>query len=212
MAIKTVESPGNHAAKPAWQSRVDDFIDDIRSIRFFQPDGKPNPKWRVFYGETWEAARQMAAEATIKAKGDPEWDEGPDEVLLAVWRAAEIDSGKAIEKSTSLRLQDPGYIDRNMAVTEAGIKANAAWDAVYDMEVGADAKSDLGWWASIYAQYLAVADLEFSSKLRYIKYVTERMEAWKKGYGVLNRVDGVLNVYAKGHAPKKAEVKLRRKG
>ena len=56
------------------------------------------------------------------------------------------------------------------------------------------------WDVVLYASCLVVADI---IDKKFILYVKRRIEVWKKGYGLLCDIDGVLYVYA----IKKNEVK-----
>ena len=48
-------------APPSIQNNINDFIMGIRGVMAIpEPDGKPRPEWKVFYGKTWEEARNAA--------------------------------------------------------------------------------------------------------------------------------------------------------
>ena len=105
------------------QTKLQDFISkDIQRVRFFKPDGKPKKEWKIFYGDTWDAAR------------------------------------------------------------------DAAWDAARD--------------AALVSSIIITSDLEFKDCEKHRKYAQARWEVWKKGYGVVFDVNGVLYVYCKGKPPK----------
>jgi hypothetical protein len=61
------------------------------------------------------------------------------------------------------------------------------------------------------AGLLAVSDLDFTDKEKYLAHARERCEVWMKGYALLGDVDGVLYVYAKTQddAPKISKKLLR---
>jgi len=65
----------------------------------------------------------------------------------------------------------------------------AAWDATWGAARGAARDFALA------AQLLVVADLEYPGKAKHQKHVKERLEVWRRGWGLLCDVDGVLYVY-----------------
>ena len=58
------------------------------------------------------------------------------------------------------------------------------------------AAEDAAWDAALYSEFIVVSDLEFKDKEKHQKHVEARWEVWRKGYGLLCDVDGVLYVYA----------------
>ena len=44
------------------QERLSMFLDGIPKTKFFQPDGNPKKEWKMFYGNTWDSAREIAWE------------------------------------------------------------------------------------------------------------------------------------------------------
>ena len=49
---------GIKALPGAVRNRLSKFIfDEIPKVKFFKPDGKPKKEWKMFYGDTWDAAR-----------------------------------------------------------------------------------------------------------------------------------------------------------
>ena len=59
---------------PALWARIEKFVDGIASVQWFKPDGKPDPEWKLFTGDTWDtagAAAWDAARATARAAA---WD------------------------------------------------------------------------------------------------------------------------------------------
>jgi len=98
--------------KPVWQSKAEDFVSDIKDgkVPFFVPDGVPDKSWKIFYGDTWSAARGAALDAAL------------------------------------------------------------------------------------YSSLLICSDLKLAKKHK--THIEKRWNAWKKGYGVLCDVEGVLYVYA----------------
>lgn len=188
--------------KPAWQTRVDSYIATFATARFFQPDGNPKMEWNgVFFGETPEAARELAKRAPTDETGDLKYNAGLNGILVAVWAAANEESGMGAGESISIACKTPCYTDRNVAVAEAGTRAMAAWKVALEGQVGLNSLADLANFAMVYAQYLAVSDLDVGGEEKreeYARELEERREAFEKGYVALNRgSNGRLNVYAK---------------
>ncbi len=50
-------------AKHVNNKAFNEFIRSIKNIPFFKPDGKPLREWKMFYGGTWDAARDAARDA-----------------------------------------------------------------------------------------------------------------------------------------------------
>ena len=78
---------------------------------------------------------------------------------------------------------------------------DSAWDAsreVYSVAWNAvqNVLQDAAWDAALYADFIIVSDLEFRDKEKHRKHVEARWEVWRKGYGLLCDMDGLLYVYA----------------
>lgn len=60
-------------APPSIQNNINDFIMGIRGVMAIpEPDGKPRPEWKVFYGKTWEEARMQRIKKRWTTKKLPE--------------------------------------------------------------------------------------------------------------------------------------------
>ena len=103
------------------QSKLFNFIEkEIPKVHYFKPDGKPKKEWRIFYGKTWDAARDAAWSAAWNAARDAAWD--------AAWGATR----DAARGAT-----------RNAARSAARDAARAAaWGAAMDAAWGAALISD----------------------------------------------------------------------
>ena len=140
---------------------LDTFITkDIKEVKFFKPQGKPLKEWKLFYGGTWDAARDAAWDATRVAARDAAWNAARDAVRDAVWNAVRDAARDATR--------------------------DAAWDAAWDAE--------------LFSRFILVKDLKFKDKEKHQAHVNARWDVWKRGYGLLCDVDGVLYVYCKGKA------------
>jgi hypothetical protein len=171
-------------------SELDEFISGIERIPYFKPDGEPRKEWRMFYGKT-------LAEAWSAAKD-------------AAWVSAmAVEGNRAMEAA-----KDAAWVSAMGAIRDAAIGANrdaswiAAWDAARDATwnavgpiartIASVAAGDAVLDAALMAQLIVVKDLGFEGKDRHIKHVSERMDVWRKGYGVAADVNGILYVYCVG--------------
>ena len=81
-ALDRMKAAGVPAAQ---QQALKDFIGkEIPSVPFFKPDGKPKKEWRIFYGESWDAAMDAARDAARDAASGAARDAASD----AAWDAA----------------------------------------------------------------------------------------------------------------------------
>ena len=70
------------------QEKLTNFIyKEIPKVRFFKPDGKPKAEWKIFYGDSWDAAWAAALVAARNAAQAAAWDAA----LAAAWDAAKQD-------------------------------------------------------------------------------------------------------------------------
>jgi len=168
--------------KMFWKKYIDEFVKELKTADYwFKNDGKPNPEWKLF--ETRAAARNAARNAAWDAARNAAWD--------AAWDAAR------------------------------GATRGAAWDAAWDAAWGAarDAARDATWGvargaargvvrgaargaardaardATCFCSLFVCMDLDINFK--HFEHMNKRMEVWRKGYGLLCDVDGVLYVYKK---------------
>ena len=173
---------GIKALPGAVRNRLSKFIfDEIPKVKFFKPDGKPKKEWKMFYGDTWDAARDAARDAAggaaWGAARDAAWDAARGAARVAAWGAA-----------------------RDAA---RGAARDAAWDAAWGAarvtatDAARGAAEDASWDAALIARFKVVDDLNFKDKAKHLAHAKARWEVWQKGYGLLCDVDGVLYVYAK---------------
>jgi len=151
---------------------VEQVIEKIKEIKYFQPDGKPLESWHVSTGKTWEEAREAAEKtseedalntignAARRAAGDTAGDAARDVAWDAAWDAA----GRAAGDAAGDAARDAAW--------------GAAWDATGD------------------AALLARVKLS-KIKGKHLKHVEEHMQVWKKGYALYCDINGKLYVYAK---------------
>ena len=74
--------------KPSWLIDVEKFVDGLKNVKWFKPDGNPNPEWKLFTGKSWGAARDAAWDAVWDAAWDAARDAARDAAWDAVWDAA----------------------------------------------------------------------------------------------------------------------------
>jgi len=152
---------------------IREFVESVKNLKRPKPDGRPKKEWKVFYGKTWNAARDVA----WKAAG------------IAARNAAGIAAGIAAGNAARIATRDAAW-------KAAGIAArNAAWDAARNAAWNAarDAAGD----AALIAEEMIVADLDYPDKKKHEEHAEKRMEVWKKGYGLYCDVNGKLYVYVK---------------
>ena len=172
---------------------LEKFISSVSDIPYFKPEGAPKRGWKVFYGENLAAAWSAAKDAAWVASMAMEEDSAMNAAKDAAWvgamgaiRDAALEANrelawiKAWDTARDAAWNAVGTIARNLASVAAG-------DAVLD--------------AALMAQLLVVKDLDFKDKDKHVRHVTERMDAWKMGYGVAADVNGTLYVYCVGRQP-----------
>jgi len=56
--------------RPQWLCETEAFVESIKSVPWFKPDGTPDPTWRLFTGSSWAAALAAASDAAWAAARD----------------------------------------------------------------------------------------------------------------------------------------------
>jgi hypothetical protein len=188
-----------------YQSRLNEFITkEIPNTKFFKPDGKPKKEWKVFYGDTWDAARDAARgaarDAAWGAARDAAWGAARDAARGAARGAARDAAWGAARDAawdaTWSAARDTARGAARGAARDAawGAARDAAWDAAWG--AARDAARGAARDAALYSDYIITADLKFKDKEKHAAHAKARWEVWQKGYGLLCDVDGVLYVYA----------------
>ena len=169
--------------QPEYWKKAIGFIErDIPLVPWCNPQGEPDPSWKLFEASSLAAAGAAAWAAAGDAAGDAArdaaWDAAGAAAGAAVWAAARAAAGVAA-----------GDAARFAAWAAAGA---AAWDAAWDaaMFAAGDAARDAG----LYAQMLICDGLPLDQK--HIDHIKARWDVWKRGYCLLCDVSGVLYVYA----------------
>ncbi len=172
------KSQGDLADLPADRiAAVKEFLSGIRSIKFLNPDGKPRPEWKIFYGGSWQDAKLAAHKGALSDPDAFMWSFAFTAADVGAFKAAEASKRKAaIDWVKKLAIAAV-----NNAVKEP--QANFAPRAALDV--------------ALMASLIALGDVKFDDKEKYLMHASERMEVWRKGYALLDDVNGVLYVYCK---------------
>ena len=170
-------SCGGETEKPLWLIRAEKFLDSLKDVRWFGGHGEPKPNWKVFNSR--EEAAFAALEAAGGVCGDEAWTAIGKAAVKAVRKAGRIEALCAIE---------------NVVREVAG---DAAWDVAReeDSALAEAAADDAAGDAALAARIEGTSDLEIPEELR--RYVRERWEVWKSGYGLVGVVNGVFFCYRK---------------
>ncbi len=171
---------------PSWWHDVEAFVTELPTWPWMQPQGDPDPSWKVF--PTSAEARDAARDAERNAKRDVTLD-----VVDAVLDAKHC---TAVNMACHASWDVAGNVARDLAWAAARDAArdaagDAAWDEAWD--VARAAICDASWDAALWAQVLVCSGLPLAQ--RHIEHARARMEVWRRGYGLLGALDGVLYVY-----------------
>lgn len=72
------------APLPEYWQKAKAFVDTIPQIKFFQPDEKPDPDWKLSTAPSWDAARAATAAEARAAVRDAAWDAAWDAALYCL--------------------------------------------------------------------------------------------------------------------------------
>jgi len=176
---------------PDWFKDCKLFIKSLSKIAWFKNDGRPLKEWKLF--ETREAAVDAAWDAVgaaaVAAAGAAASDAARNAAGAAAGAAAWDAAGDAAVDAAWAAASDAA---RNAASDAARAAARAAaWAAAWDA-VGAAARDAEGA-AALEVRILVCKGLKLDKK--HIEHSKKRMEVWRKGYGLLCDVNGILYVY-----------------
>jgi len=171
---------------PDWWHDVEDFIVELRTFPWLNPQGEPDPGWKML---GWlEAARYRATHPVY----DAAW--------YAVWKATR-------RAMSDKALCATGDTARSAAWSVAAEVADAAvwdvvWGAKWNVELAAapykesmvrdvviHATND----AELWARVLVCADLPLDQQ--HIDHARERMDIWRRGFWLLGYENGTPCVY-----------------
>jgi hypothetical protein len=156
---------------PKWWLKAEKFVNtELKEINWLKSDGKPLKKWKVFYGDSWNAAMIAAGDAAMIA--------------------ARVAAGVAAGDAAMIAARDAaGNAARDAAMIAAMIAAGDAAMIAAGVAAGVAAGD-----AALYVQTEYICEGTKLAK-KHIKHARERMKVWRKGYALLGDVNGVLYVY-----------------
>ena len=183
--------------------RFNEFLESIPETKFFVPDGKPKPEWKLSFGDTWQEAEHKAMEVATKDLGTAYiWGFAPparsheaNKALFDLLRLVKLISH---ELSTIYDVVDEKV---NNSVFKAAVKEDVTCRA-HD-EKGRPERIPLKsvihaveFDATLMTRCLLSSDLEFKEGSKLLENIHESWEVWQKGYGLACEAGGTLYVYA----------------
>ena len=173
---------------PQWWNNAIEFVDSISDVKFFV-NQKADPSWKIH--DTLTAAWNAALAAVLTAARDAAWDAARDAAWDAARDAAWDAARDAAWDAAWNAARDAAWnAARNAAWNAArGAARGAAWDAARDAARDAawDAARDAARDAALVACAI-ISEVDTS-------YAMKRWDVWKRGYGLLEDVNGVFYVY-----------------
>ena len=97
--LKRVEPPA------WWQNALRFVTDEIPKTTFLKPDGEPLKKWKLFTGNSWDAAWAAARDAARAAAWAAARDAAGDAAWAAAWAAARDAARAARDAARAARLK-----------------------------------------------------------------------------------------------------------
>ena len=179
------------------QKRLRTFMNSIPKTKWYQPDGKPNPKWHISYGDTWDSAWASAWASARASARDSAWASARDSVWASAWDSAWASAWASARASAwdSARASARDSVWASAWASARDSVWASAWASAWDSAWASARASARDF--SLMACMIIVSDLDYPDKEKHEKHVSSRIEVWKKGYGLLYDVRGVLYVYAK---------------
>jgi len=172
---------------------LDQFIEQLKTIPYFQPDGDPDCEWLLVLGKTWRAARSAAADAAkaaakvaLAGSKNSAWDAA----RTAAWNAAKIAASDAERDAEWASAWDAAR----------GAAREAAWAAARSEapDTAWAGPWDAAWHAADYAAICIVwSDLLLQEE--HLQNIERRLNVWRKGYALMAEVGGTFYVYAAHH-------------
>ena len=163
--------------QPRFIKLVKQFIETIPKNDFFSMKGEPKKEWKLFLADDWGAARDAAYDAVL----DAVWSAAKDAASDAAWSAARNAARNAAYDAARGAARDAAWSAARDTAYDAA--RNAALDAAWD--VAGD--------AALMAELLIIDGLYIPKK--HINHIFARWDVWRRGYGLLCDINGVLYVY-----------------
>lgn len=174
------------------KSALKDFIDSIPKMELLHPDDNPNKEWDVSFSSTWNRARGVAeylskhnADSTIGsyATNDSKLMDQAN-VILSAGRIDALDLSEASAKNMVLN-----------AMLNLSKNNTEEFRQFHPFNIS-DVIDDLINDTKLYVADILSRDLNLPGKEDLTRRAESRMNAWRKGYGVVNSENGKLYVYA----------------
>jgi len=193
--------------KPAYWTRVEEFVASIKTVPFFRPDGNPDPEWKLFTADNWDAARSAAWDAARDAARGAAWDAA----WYAAWDAAWDAAWNAARSAAWSAARDAAWYAARDAARDAAWYAardaarDAAWYAARDAvrDAARSAAWSAAWNAARDAKLMAGLSVCDGLQLaeNHAEHIRARWRIWQKGYAPLCDVNGVFYVYSAKERP-----------
>ena len=164
---------------PEYWKKFEEFMDGLKNIAWMSRKGEVKKEWKHFehMNDAWKAARNASWNAANVFSSTLQWSN--DE--YTAYESALDDS-----KDASLFAGRWNAWDAARVASWNHKLPTAAYDARY---------STLD--TSLCARICIVSDLEYPNKSKHEAHANERMEVWRRGYGLARDVNGVLFTYDK---------------
>ncbi len=192
------------------------FMRSVYDIKFFQPDGNPDPKWHLIKGETPVAAFRNTWQHVVDKFGPGVFEDRftfgtPDYVprpflgiefgLYSLGKIEKIQNAIKFTKVLRDSGRDAAYESIMAALSEVLNKAAMPGCPMNGLVPAA---------CSV-AYAILTSDLDFPDKEKIASNARSSWEVWQKGYGFFGFVDGQIYVYSGSRLPSSKEIKgLRR--
>jgi hypothetical protein len=151
---------------PPWWVVAQQLVAELPTYDWLKPDGDPDPAWKLF--DTQSAAESAARSAAESAARSAAESAARSAAESAAWSAA-----------------------RSAAESAAWSAArSAAWSAA--RSAAESAARSAAWSAALLASVSVTEDVIDPAHVTHAK---ARMDVWRKGYGLVTDVGGVLYVY-----------------
>ena len=214
------------------QKSLGEFIVHIKGMRWFQPDGRPNPEWQMTYANTLSRAREVATKAALRSARNILWriDKKPG----AAWNSEYWDTHNALlhvavnnkrsEASRAaaemarratidavrdrLRLKIWHEMKDGLFVNGMTRGKPAAIDAMINLTANA-ITLDVAAATALKARAIVLEDLDFVFKETHNSHISRRMDVLEKGYYMVADIDGVFYVCCTaGQTPEQLQLRL----
>ena len=151
---------------PQYWRDVETFVACLPDVPWMQPQGDPDPAWRVF-----EARGDVRAALILSLHDSIDTDRA---FAMDAVRSAAMSAGRRAARNEAIDTSQLSILDK-------------------DHLVSGDASLDACRSASLSASILVCPPGSVDQK--HIDHINARWDVWKRGYGLLCDVDGVLYVY-----------------